>query len=96
MYKEKAYPPAPPLVKELLVETNGERIRSMSDEKLAEALYNIVEKLQTEAVYDLSRLYCDGKNCCIDADGNIACYPNMEKACILRWLRQPAKEAANV
>lgn len=72
--------------------TNADLIRSMSDEQIAEAFYNLVDNLQTGTMDDLSCLFCDGKNGCIDADGNITCSPDMEKACVLRWLRSPAKE----
>lgn len=92
MYKEH-FPPAPPLLKELLAQTNGERIRSMSDEQMAEAFYILVDGIQTGAIDDLSCLYCDGENGCVDEDGDITCTKDMEKACILRWLRQPAKES---
>lgn len=71
--------------------TNADRIRAMSDEELAEAFYNLVDNIQTGTMNDLSDLYCDGKNGCIDKDANITCTPQMEKACVLRWLRSPAK-----
>ena len=73
-------------------QTNADRIRAMSDEELAEAFYNLVDKLQTGTMNDLSDLFCDGKNGCIDKDGNITCTPDMEKACVLRWLRSSVKE----
>ena len=72
--------------------TKADMIRSMSDEQMAEAFYNLVDNIQTGNMNDLSDLYCDGKNGCIDKDGNITCTPDMEKACVLRWLRSPAKE----
>lgn len=81
-----------PRAKTEKVKTNADRIRAMSDEEQAEAFYNLVDKIQTGTMNDLSDLYCDGKNDCIDKDGNVTCTPDMEKACVLRWLRSPAKE----
>ena len=72
--------------------TIADQIRYMSDDELAEAFYNLVDNLQAGNLNDLSDLYCDGKNGSIDKDGNITCSPDMEKACVLRWLRSPAKE----
>ena len=58
-------------------QTNADHIRVMSDEKLAEAFFNLCEKLNDGTMNDLSDLYCDGKNGCIDKDGNITCTPDM-------------------
>ena len=80
------------IVEEEYILTKADQIRSMSDEQIAEAFYNLVDNLQTGTMNDLSDLYCDGKNGCIDKDGNITCTPDMEKTCVLRWLRSPAKE----
>lgn len=73
-------------------QTVADSFRSKTDEELAEAFYNLVDKLQTGTMNDLSDLFCDGKNNCIDSEGNITCTPEMEKACVLRWLRSQAKE----
>lgn len=67
-------------------------IRSKTDEELADAIYEFNDRLQNGTLNDLSDLFCDGKNGCIDKDGNITCTPDMEKACVLRWLRSLAKE----
>lgn len=88
MYKERVNKHTPPLVKELLAETNGERIRSMSDEEMARKLYDIWH-LRIDKEGDISTNWCDGS--CSDSE---ACNPEKHKACILRWLRQPAKEGS--
>ena len=77
---------------ELADMTNADRIRAMNDEKLAEAFFNLCENLNDGTMNDLSDLYCDGKNGCVDKDGNITCTPDMEKACVLRWFQQPVEE----
>ena len=71
--------------------TNADRIRSMNDEELTDAVHQVYSKLADGSMNDLSDLFCDGKNDCIDKDGNITCTPEMEKACVLRWLRSPVK-----
>lgn len=55
-------------------------------------IHGLYSKLVEGTLNDLSDLFCDGKNNCIDKDGNITCTPDMEKACVLRWLRSQAKE----
>lgn len=71
-------------------QTNADRIRSMADEALADQIYELY--VRTEDAGNLSKLFCDGKANCTDAAGNILCNDEREKACILRWLRRPAKE----
>lgn len=73
-------------------QTVADGIRLKTDEELADAVYEFRNKLQNGTLNDPSDLYCDGKNGCIDKDGNITCTPEMEKACVTRWLRSPAKE----
>ena len=70
--------------------TNADRIRAMRDEELAEAIYKLYDRVSNGP--DIGLVFCDGKNSCIDGDGNITCDSAAEKKCILRWLRLPAKE----
>lgn len=72
-------------------QTVADSIRSKTDEELANAIYELNDRLQKGTLNDPSDLYCDGKNGCIDGKGNITCDPAAEKSCILRWLRSPAK-----
>lgn len=88
------YMPKTPITDAMAV-TNADRIRAMSDEKLAEAFFNLCEKIAVGTMNDLSDLYCDGKNGCIDKDGNITCTRDMEKTCVLRWLQQPVEEVSD-
>ena len=62
--------------------TNADRIRAMSDEELAQALYN-----------GLDAEYCTNDPVCADLFDSDDGIPE-EKciACALRWLRQPLKE----
>lgn len=78
------------------MKTIADSIREMNDDQLVEALYSLYEKLNDGTLNDLSNLFCDGKNDCIDKDGNVTCTPDMEKACVLRWLRSPAKEEGGI
>ena len=73
-------------------QTAADGIRSKTDEELATMIHDLYSKLAEGTLNDLSDLFCDGKNNCIDKDGNITCTPEMEKACVLRWLRSLAKE----
>ena len=73
-------------------QTVADGIRSKTDEELAAMIHGLYSKLAEGTLNDLSDLFCDGKNNCIDKDGNITCTPEMEKACVLRWLRSLAKE----
>lgn len=68
--------------------TNGAWIRRMEDEALAEKLYDLWHK-KLDKGGDIARNWCDGS--CTDSE---ACNPEKHKACIVRWLRQPAKEDA--
>ena len=58
--------------------TNADRIRAMSDEELAEFLYNVWKKQDT-----FSKEVCER---CGDTD--IGCQPN----CWLDWLKQEAED----
>ena len=67
--------------------TNGDRIRAMSDETLCEKLYDIwLGEIQRGV--DLATNWCND-DCCFSED----CGPEKHKACILRWLQSPPKEA---
>ena len=75
--------------------TMADRIRSMSDEELAKAFYDLYIKISVKgSMNDLSDLFCDGKAGCITKRGNIRCSVKKEKACVLRFLQQPAKEGS--
>jgi len=66
--------------------TNADRIRAMSDEELAKGIYR-----HWQDGDDLAMAWCDG----IDKRTGRECYEcNRKKIldCILRWLRQQAKE----
>lgn len=69
--------------------TNGDRIRAMTDEELAERLKNLYTEETEQGGGDIACLWCDGKAGCIDADGAIDCDDEKLAACILRWLQQP-------
>ncbi len=68
------------------------KIRSMTDEELAEKIHDLYRNLMDGTMNDISCLFCDGKANCITKTGNIRCNPKKEKACVLRWLRRPAGE----
>lgn len=72
--------------------TGADRIRAMSDEELADAIYELCEKLSDGTLHDISNLYCDGKADCITNAGDVRCNERKERGCVLRWLRQPVKE----
>ena len=76
-------------------QTISDRIRSMTDEQMAEKIYDLYCKLADGTINDISVLYCDGKAGCIDKHGQITCTDEMHKACILRRLQSPAKEDTN-
>lgn len=59
-------------------------IRRMSDEELAKAILHMI--WDPEAV---SKLYCDGKDGCITACGEIECDEEREVRCLLRYLQAP-------
>lgn len=69
--------------------TTGDSIRAMSDEELAEKIFQVY----ADNAESLSLMFCDGKAGCIDADGDIHCSDEQVKACIIRRLRQPADYA---
>ena len=62
--------------------TNADRIRSMTDEEIAEFM------LGTAVGLDTTCLWCDGKNNCIDETGDITCDDEKAKGCIIRWLKR--------
>lgn len=64
--------------------TNADRIRAMSDEKLAERIYE-------RAVYKLCDIVCGGECkafATLDKTGDQVC-----KEIVLKWLKQPADHA---
>ena len=73
------------------VMTHADQIRAMSDEELADKLHQLYLIFSDEGYYDFGRLFCDGKAGCIDEDGEVHCNDDRRKACIIRWLQQPAE-----
>lgn len=72
--------------------SNGDRIRAMSDEELIDKLLWIA-RMMWEMDDDLTELWCDMQGGCCGEDGEeLDCDDEKHKACILRWLRSPAKE----
>lgn len=65
--------------------TNGDRIRSMSDDALCERLYHIWRS-EADRGNDIAMNWCHPE-CCMSEE----CDPDKHKACILRWLQQPAE-----
>lgn len=75
--------PAEPL------QTNGDRIRAMSDEDLAEKFFWIYRQSCEHGGVDISQWWCDCKGGCQADEVEFDCDGDMHKACILRWLRAP-------
>jgi len=73
--------------------TNADRIRAMSDEELMAGLYLLYRLTMEQDGGDIARHWCDGKSGCTNEYGEIECNEERHKACILRWLQQPAEEA---
>lgn len=74
--------------------TNGEKIRSMSDEELAEKLF-LICRMAWERDEDISNNWCDMKgDCCGPGGEELDCSEEKHKDCILRWLQAPAKESS--
>lgn len=60
--------------------TNADRIRAMSDEELADALFDLEGK-------DLVTIWCNSEKAGCDIDDcEFECNDKMLKSCILRWL----------
>ena len=69
------------------VKTVGDRFRFMKDEELAA----VIAKAYSGG--DLSFLWCDRKGGCAGEDEeNLVCTDERELACVIRWLKSPAKE----
>ena len=68
--------------------TKGDRFRSMSDEELASKIYEVIM-----CQIDPAKAFCDGKAGCISPEGQVDCNADKIKACIIRYLQQPAEEA---
>lgn len=66
--------------------TNGDRIRAMSDEELANFLHNVVRKFMCEYCKEYERI----KN----AKGHANCNGECDKA-YLEWLKQPTEEESD-
>ena len=74
-------------------QTHGDRFRALTDEELAEILFRLYRvTVNGVEMPDVSLHWCDGKNDCIDAAGNIECDEARNKDCILRWLRSAVAE----
>ena len=71
--------------------TNADHIRSMTDDELAENLFQAYRATVEQDGGDISTHWCDGRSGCIDEDGNIECDEKRHKDCILRWLKSEAK-----
>lgn len=67
-------------------QTNADRIRDMDDETLCERLYHVWRN-EVEKGNDIAVNWCHSKHCQSEE-----CDPDKHKACILRWLRQPADQ----
>lgn len=67
------------------------KIRTMTDEEMADKIFRLDLRL-CETGLDFTKLFCDGQAGCIDEEGNINCDDKKRRACVLRWLRSPAKE----
>ena len=73
--------------------SNSDRIRAMSDEELVEKLFWAYQMAVEHVAADMSNNWCDLKGGCCGEDGEeLECDVEKHKACILRWLRSPAKE----
>lgn len=74
------------------IDTIGDNIRAMfaTDEGIAEVILALDITLADDGK-EFTMYYCDGKNNCIDEDGNITCTDEMRKACIVRWFRRPVE-----
>lgn len=67
-------------------QTNADRIRSMTDEELAELLYS----LQTE---DLDGMFCKTEDKCEEMmDSGDEIPKSMCKQCLVKWLRAESEE----
>ena len=78
---EKEFAPVP-------TPSRGDRIRSMSDETLADKLYAMRRYLY-DTPFDFTKQWCDAKGC---PDRNRYCDERKRIACVVRWLQQPAEE----
>lgn len=63
--------------------TNGDRVRAMSDEDLANFLHNVVSKFMCEYCKEYERIKA--------AKGHANCNGECDKAYLV-WLKQPAEE----
>ena len=74
--------------------SNGDRIRRMSDEELAtEIIRRWRSEMEDGKLEDISWRWCDMQGGCVSSKGfHRPCTDNRLFACVLRWLRAPAKE----
>ena len=67
-------------------QTNADRIRSMTDEEMAELLYS----LQTE---DLDGMFCQNEDKCEEMmDSGDEITKSMCKQCLVKWLKEESEE----
>lgn len=74
--------------------TVADAIRSMSDEELATEIIRRWRSEMEEGFHeDISKRWCDMQGGCVSSRGyHRPCTDNRLFACVLRWLRAPAKE----
>lgn len=68
--------------------TIADRIRATDDVELMNRVYELYVLLSEFGHYELAEQFCDGKAECA---GGEDCNEDRLKACILRWLQQPAE-----
>lgn len=66
----------------------ADRLRAMDDVELMNRVYELHVLLSECGHYEFTRQFCDGKAECTDDED---CSEDRVKACILRWLKQPAE-----
>ena len=74
--------------------TVADAIRGMSDEELAtEIIRRWRSEMEDGKLEDISRRWCDMQGGCVSSKGHHRpCTDNRLFACVLRWLRAPARE----
>lgn len=68
--------------------TRGDEFRSMSDEELAAKIEDLLPKLMEAGDMTLIEKICDGQGCGEDRE----CTTLLHRACIMRYLNQPAED----
>lgn len=69
-------------------QTSADIIQAMDDVELMNRIYELHVLLSECGHYELTRQFCDGKAECADDED---CSEDRVKACILRWIKQPAE-----